>query len=128
MPRPIAVFAGLVAAGLALFMALPFAAGGWRAPFVCSLGLPFLYPAVLVRLTAPKQDMIAIDATLLVIGAMADIFLYYNSAVTDRTYFQLIIASWGTAYAWLVLWGLWQILALATIVRWALERPRTGRP
>lgn len=121
MPKSIAILAGLAVAALAIYLGFLFGAGGWRGPYICSLALPFVYPVVLIRLTAEEATDVAIDVVILFLAILADIYLYVNSAVTDHTYFLLILQS-ELPYTWFLLWVVWQLLVLVTIARGILHR------
>lgn len=108
---------------------------GWVAPFYCSLGLPLVYPAVLLRRRAPAPQWIAPDAAIVVLAIAADVWLVLDSirrADGPRWPGELLLpgvdASVMPLFAlWLILWLYWQIVAVRTL--WQdLARRRETKP
>jgi hypothetical protein len=121
--RALAILGALLAAGLTIYLGMEFAIGGWRGPYLCSLALLIVYPVVATRLTADdRMTSITVDVLLLVGALLANGLLYYNSAVTDHGYFVNIMTFSELPYTWFVLWGLWQALVVATLIRRILNR------
>jgi hypothetical protein len=110
--------AGLALAALAQFIAFFLSAGGegWNAPFLFSVILFAVYPLTLMRMFDIGRTSNRPDVLLLVVGLSADMLLAIGTYSGESRYFARIM-SYPAPYAWLALWGLWQGLAVTTIVR-----------
>lgn len=115
VPKGMAIFAGLLFAGLALVLAIGFVGGGWEGPYICSAILPIVYPIVFVRLANFDDTSIMGEAALLCVAVLANFALFWNSLIDNPSYFAMHLES-ESAYAWFVLWYLWHILTVGTLI------------
>lgn len=111
---------GLVAslATQAVALGLAGAGHGWMAPLWVSSVLIFLYPLVVVRVFASPEASIKVDATILLLAGVIDLFLLHNALVTERTYFLKIWNFSASAVSlWIGLWAGWQLLAIVSLLK-----------
>lgn len=116
---------GWVAIGLlawlltqAVALGLGGAGHGWMAPLWVSSVLIFLYPLVVVRVFASPAASIKVDATILLLAGVIDLFLLHNALVTERTYFSRVWnSSAGAVGLWIGLWAGWQLLAIVSLLK-----------
>jgi hypothetical protein len=127
--KAVAVLAGLALAALAQYLALAMAGGGhgWVAPLFYSMLLFIVYPVAFLSRTDTAHPSIAIDVGLLVVAGAADLLLLVQTVTQEGRYFMLVAEMGGPLMAfWLVLWCLWQMLALSTLRRRIARRDADG--
>jgi hypothetical protein len=113
-----AIFVGLLLAAFTQLIAfiLGWGGEGWNAPFFCSPLLFFVYPIVFVRMADRQGTSIGVEAALLAVAALADVFLVAESWLNEYRYFSRVMEVGAPfTHVWIALWALWQVLAAVTI-------------
>jgi len=127
--KGLAVLASLALAASAQYLAFGLAGAGhgWVAPLFYSLLLFVAYPVAFLRRMDTSHPSIAIDVGLLVVAGIADLLLVIQTVIQEPHYFVMVIGFAGPfAVLWLVLWCLWQMLAVSTLRRRIARRDATG--
>jgi hypothetical protein len=120
LPLRVALVIGLLIAASAQLLAFPIAGAGhgWMQPLFFSPALFVVYPILVVRLSAPKElPWPGIEVLLVGAGIALDLLLVRATEAEGMTYFRGVLASPPLPHLWLLLWLLWQALALMLVVR-----------
>lgn len=123
-----AILLGLILAAVAQSFAFVLAWGGegWNGPFIVSLPLFLIYPAVLSRLAHRGHGSAWVEMLLLILGAALNAFLIWDSLALEEYYFRSV---WNGGAAdlflniWLLLWVLWPMAILVNIASQLLRVP-----
>ena len=112
----IGVILWLAAQALALMLG---AAGhGWGTPFLVSIPLIVLYPAILIRASVLYIKGSAIDAGILFVAILLDAYLVMETVLEDGSYFLRIWkASPAVVIGWVDLWLGWQVVIAVSMIR-----------
>ena len=113
----IRIMAGLAIAAVAIMFAmLTSGAGhGWVSPFPFSFAMLIMWPLVLVRMASEGKGIV-LDWVLIADAAMLDLGLAWTTWTMEADYVGWAFRS-GMAYPWLAVWGLWQLLAVMSVIR-----------
>lgn len=101
---------------------------GWGGPFLISMILIILYPAAFVRGLGPKTGSRDLDAILLGVAGLLDLFLLMNF-LGEAEYIGRVWRSGDGPlfiFLWLALWAGWQVLLVISLVRRKPDTPAEG--
>ncbi|HYG28700.1 MAG TPA: hypothetical protein VD887_00640 [Allosphingosinicella sp.] len=117
MQRNALIVVGLAVAALAQLLALLVtgAGHGWGQPLRFSPALFVVYPIVFVRLRSPGTLAWA-DVALLAGAGLLDLLLVRQTGIEGSEYFHSVMAMPPIPHLWLLLWLLWQALAVKILV------------
>jgi hypothetical protein len=98
---------------------------GWGKPFYFTPALFILYPIVLIRLIAPRElPSLVLDVSLLAAALVLDLLLVRATQSEGVEYFWRLMAAPPFPHLWLLIWFLWQMLAVKLVVSGFLARGR----
>jgi len=111
------IVVGLAVAALAQLLALLVtgAGHGWGQPLRFSPALFVAYPIVFVRLRSPGT-LAWTDVALLAGAGALDLLLVRQTGIEGSEYFHSVMAMPPIPHLWLLLWLLWQALAVKILV------------
>ncbi|HEX8363986.1 MAG TPA: hypothetical protein VF603_01725 [Allosphingosinicella sp.] len=117
MQRNALIVVGLTVAALAQLLALLVtgAGHGWGQPLRFSPALFVAYPIVFVRLRSPGT-LAWTDVALLAGAGLLDLLLVHQTGIEGTEYFHRVMAMPPIPHLWLLLWLLWQALAVKILV------------
>jgi len=115
--RGLAIVAGLLCAALAQWLAFLMAGAGhgWVAPFFFSHFLFLLYPLAFLR-RVTNSGSLGVDATLVSFGVILDIVLLFMTVSGEAQYFMRVVSLSIAPMIWILLWGLWQVVAVSSLL------------
>ena len=114
-PNLIALSLGVAVGGLCLSLGLIVAGGGhgWLSAFPFGILALFVTPIGFSRLLRFRLTSISGNISFLALAVLLDLLLLLSTKQEGFVYFN---KAHGIAIQWLVVWGVWQLAAVLTLI------------